>query len=54
MKIKVLGQEREFADGMNALDIVSELDGELKKQALAARLNGRLISLVEPIQQRDV
>ena len=50
MKIKVLGQEREFADGMNALDIVSELDGELKKQALAARLNGRLISLVEPIQ----
>ena len=50
MKIKVLGQEREFADGMNALDIVSELDGELKKQALAARLNGKLISLVEPIQ----
>ena len=50
MKLKVLGQEREFADGMNALDIVSELDGELKKQALAARLNGRLISLVEPIQ----
>ena len=50
MKLKVLGQEREFADGMNALDIVSELDGELKKQALAARLNGKLISLVEPIQ----
>ena len=50
MKIKVLGQEREFADGMNALDIVSELDGELRKQALAARLNGKLISLVEPIQ----
>ena len=25
MKLKVLGQEREFADGMNALDIVSSM-----------------------------
>ena len=49
MKINLLGQIREFADGMNALDMVSAVDSELKKQALAAKLNGKVISLVEPI-----
>ena len=37
MKITYQGEIREFADGMNALDMAGEIDKELKKAALAAR-----------------
>ena len=37
MKITDQGEIREFADGMNALDMAGEIDKELKKAALAAR-----------------
>ena len=40
MNVTVNGVLREFPDGMNALDIAGELDRELKKTALAARVNG--------------
>ncbi|MDD6884539.1 MAG: threonine--tRNA ligase [Eubacteriales bacterium] len=46
MKITRNGVETEFPQGTNALDMI---DKEEKKTALAARINGRLISLPEPI-----
>ena len=49
MKLNLKGEIREFEDGMNALDIAGELSQELKKKALAARLDGEVISLVTPI-----
>ena len=49
MKLNLKGEIREFEDGMNALDIAGELSQELKKKALAARLDGQVISLVTPI-----
>ena len=49
MKITYQGEIREFADGMNALDMAGEIDKELKKAALAARVNGEVAELVKPI-----
>ncbi len=49
MILNLKGEKREFADGMNALDIAGEISQELKKAALAARLDGEVISLVTPI-----
>ncbi len=49
MKITYQGEIREFADGMNALDMAGEIDKELKKAALAARVNGEVAELVQPV-----
>ena len=49
MKITYQGEIREFADGMNALDMAGEIDKELKKAALAARVNGEIAELVKPV-----
>ncbi len=49
MKITYQGEIREFADGMNALDMAGEIDKELKKAALAARVNGEVADLVKPV-----
>ncbi|MEA4899583.1 MAG: threonine--tRNA ligase [Christensenellaceae bacterium] len=49
MMLTVNGEAREFRDGMNALDIAGEMQGDLKKKALIARLDGEVISLVAPI-----
>ena len=49
MILNLKGEKREFADGMNALDIAGEISQELKKAVLAARLDGEVISLVTPI-----
>ena len=51
MKLTINGQAYEFENGMNALDIAGEIDKDLKKNALVARINGRLISLPEPISE---
>ena len=51
MKLTINGQAYEFENGMNALDIAGEIDRDLKKNALVARINGRLISLPEPISE---
>ena len=40
MKITLKDGVREFENGMNALDIAGQLSQELKKQALAARMDG--------------
>ena len=49
MKITYQGEIREFTDGMNALDMAGEIDKELKKAALAARVNGEVAELVKPV-----
>jgi threonyl-tRNA synthetase len=51
MKLVVQEKEYEFESGKNALDIAGEISQELKKKALVARVNGRLVSLPEPIRE---
>ena len=51
MNLVINGDQRQYDRGINALDILSGLDSELKKTAIAARLNGELIELMAPIQQ---
>ena len=54
MKLMVNGIPMEVEAGRNALDLSGEISKELKKEALAARINGRVISLVEPISEDGV
>lgn len=51
MKLIVNGQEMEFQAGASALDVLEKLPKEVKKSALVAKINGELISLMEPIAQ---
>ena len=51
MKLSINGQEYEFENGKNALDIAGEISKDLKKEALVARLDGKVISLVTPINE---
>ena len=51
MRLTIGGKEYEFENGKNALDIVGEVSQDLKKEALVARINGRLVSLPEPISE---
>lgn len=52
MVVIIGGQQHEFENGTNALDMLSKLDGDLKKAALAARVDGKVIGLAEPIEQK--
>ena len=54
MKLIVNGIPMEVEDGVNALDLSGSISKELKKEALVARLNDRVISLVEPIHEEGV
>ena len=54
MKQIVNGIPMEVEDGVNALDLSGNISKELKKEALVARLNDRVISLVEPIHEDGV
>ncbi|MCI5660924.1 MAG: threonine--tRNA ligase, partial [Clostridia bacterium] len=54
MKLIVNGIPMEVEDGVNALDLSGSISKELKKEALVARLNDRMISLVEPIHEDGV
>ena len=49
MLITVNGKAYEFESGTNALDMAGEIDKELKKAALAARVNGKVQDLAMPI-----
>ncbi|MGI6238762.1 MAG: threonine--tRNA ligase [Christensenellales bacterium] len=51
MKISVADHVYEFESGKNALDIAGEISKEVQKKALAARVNGKVVSLPEPITQ---
>ena len=54
MKLMVNGIPMDVESGVNALDLSGKISKELKKEALAARLNGRVISLVTPIKAEGV
>ena len=49
MKLVVNGQTLEVEAGASALDVLEKLPKDVKKSALVARLNGELISLMEPL-----
>ncbi len=49
MKIIYQGQTHEFQDGMNALDVLKQLDAQLYKEAVAVRVNGQVRSLPEAV-----
>ena len=51
MLITLKDGQREFANGMNALDIAGELSQELKKQAIIAKVDGKLQELWIPIEK---
>lgn len=50
MVITVNGEQKTFENGTNALDILSTMDGDLKKAALCARVNGEVYELAHPIE----
>ena len=52
MIVLLNGQQYEFDNGTNALDMLSKLDGDLKKAALAARVDGKVQGLAEAIEQK--
>ncbi len=49
MNIELKDGARAFEDGMNALDIAKQLNQQLYKSAVAARVNGEVKSLAEPV-----
>ena len=49
MIITINGEQKEFANGTNALDMLGELGGDLKKNALAVSINGETNDLAHPI-----
>ena len=49
MKLTINGEVLEFEDGMNALDIADRLSKDVKKAAVAAKLDGEVVELVQPI-----
>ncbi len=51
MELIINGKKGNYPDGQNALDILSGLEGDQKKTALAARLNGNVIELAAPIHE---
>ena len=51
MIITLKNGQKEFENGMNALDIAGQLSQDLKKQALCARVNGKIQELVKPINE---
>ena len=51
MVVILNGQQHEFENGTNALDMLSKLDGDLKKAALATRVDGKVQGLAEPVNQ---
>lgn len=55
MFITFNGEKREFDNGISALDIAGHISQQLKKEALAARVDGTLTELWRPIiQDSDV
>ena len=51
MKITLNGQVYEFEQGTNALDMLAQIDADLRKKALAVKVDGEVLSLVTPIEQ---
>ena len=51
MIITFNNQQKEFDKGTNALDMLGQFDGELKKNALAVLVNGEVQDLAQPIEE---
>ena len=49
MLITLKNGQREFENGMTPLEIAGQLSQELKKQALCARVDGKIVELWQPI-----
>ena len=49
MKLTINGEVLEFEDGMNALDVADKLGKDVKKAAVAAKLDGEVVELMQPI-----
>ena len=49
MELLVKGEKRTYQDGINALDILRDTEGDLKKTAIAASFNGELVELQQPL-----
>ncbi|MHC1786726.1 MAG: threonine--tRNA ligase [Christensenellales bacterium] len=50
MEILLRGEKRSYPDGTNALDILRDVEGDLKKNAIAASFRGELVELQRPLQ----
>ena len=51
MEITLQGKKLEFERGTNALDMIRDLEPEVKRGTLAAKINGRFVELAQPIQE---
>jgi len=51
MKINVNGIMMDAEAGVSALELSEKVSKELKKTALAAKLNGKVIGLAEPVAE---
>ncbi len=49
MELLIKGEKRSFQDGINALDILRDFEGDIKKSAIAASFNGELVELQQPL-----
>ena len=49
MKLTINGEVLAFEDGMNALDVADKLGKDVKKAAVAAKLDGEVVELMQPI-----
>lgn len=51
MQIKLNGKEMQFEKGTNVLDMLDSFDAELKKTAVAVKVNGEIKEIVRPIEE---
>ena len=51
MLITLKNGQREFENGMSALDIAGQLSQDLKKQAICAKVDGEIVELWQPINK---
>lgn len=51
MELTIQGEKKVVEQGTNALDILRSMQGDIRKTALAARLNGELVELAQPLHE---
>ncbi|MBR6524638.1 MAG: threonine--tRNA ligase [Clostridia bacterium] len=53
MIISLRGENREFENGLSAFDVAGQINQNLKKNALCARINGEVKELWQPLKDGD-
>ena len=53
MNLTINGEVKHFEDGMNALDIAGKLPGDVKKTALAAKLDAARADMAAQIEAKE-